>query len=164
MLVFPAPYSSNDRTAHLEVGLPTPAIVNIAPDRTFTFEIKSECLDDRTMERHGFIHCNLISLLTLPSLQTFDYARPAAPPTSLLLKRAAGITTGSGRVGSATPEGIAGTVSIKHIYEIAKIKMQDVKGVSEENVSIHLVRLSVCCARWSSMSHKGLVTDAHPFP
>ena len=27
--------------AHLEVGLPTPTIVNINPDRTFTFETKS---------------------------------------------------------------------------------------------------------------------------
>ena len=88
----------NDRTAHLEPGLPTPAIVNINPDRTFSFEIKT-------------------------------------PPTSLLLKRAAGITTGSGRAGSAGAEGIAGTVSIKHIYEIAKIKMKDVKGVGEEQVS-----------------------------
>jgi hypothetical protein len=31
----------NARTAHLEVGLPTPTIVNINPDRTFTFETKS---------------------------------------------------------------------------------------------------------------------------
>ncbi|CAO1612726.1 unnamed protein product [Parajaminaea phylloscopi] len=87
----------NERTAHLQPGLPTPAIVTINPDRTFTFVTKT-------------------------------------PPTSLLLKRAAGITTGSGRVGSAGAEGIAGTVSIKHIYEIAKIKMQDVKGVKEEQL------------------------------
>lgn len=86
----------NERTAHLEPGLPTPAIVSIAPDRTFTFEIKT-------------------------------------PPTSLLLKRAAGITTGSGKPGSA--DSIAGTVSMKHVYEIAKIKMSDVKGAGEEQVS-----------------------------
>ena len=32
----------NAKTAHLEVGLPTPAIVKINPDRTFSFEIKSK--------------------------------------------------------------------------------------------------------------------------
>ena len=32
----------NARTAHLEPGLPTPAIVTINPDRTFSFDIKSE--------------------------------------------------------------------------------------------------------------------------
>lgn len=55
-----------------------------------------------------------------------------APPTSLLLKRAAGIETGAGKAGSQ----VAGTITMKHIYEIAKIKMQDVKGVGEEQVSL----------------------------
>lgn len=48
----------------------------------------------------------------------------------MLLKRAAGITAGSGRAGSE----MVGDVSVKHIYEIAKIKMADVKGVGEEQV------------------------------
>ncbi|PWN29884.1 ribosomal protein L11 [Jaminaea rosea] len=87
----------NERTAHLEPGLPTPAVITISPDRTFTFTLRT-------------------------------------PPTSLLLKRAAGITTGSGRAGSTGSEGVAGTVSVKHIYEIAKIKMADVKGVGEEKM------------------------------
>ncbi|PWN46921.1 ribosomal protein L11 [Violaceomyces palustris] len=85
----------NARTAHLEPGIPIPAIVNIQPDRTFTFEIKT-------------------------------------PPTSLLLKRAAGITSGSGKAGAE----VSGSITLKHIYEIAKIKMQDAKGVEEEQVSI----------------------------
>ncbi|EPQ27683.1 uncharacterized protein PFL1_04821 [Pseudozyma flocculosa PF-1] len=83
----------NAKTAHLEPGLPTPAIVTIQPDRTFSFEIRT-------------------------------------PPTSLLLKRAAGISTGSGKAGSE----VAGTLTMKHIYEIAKIKMQDVSGVEEEQL------------------------------
>lgn len=59
-------------------------------------------------------------------------ATPAAPPTALLLKRAAGITSGSGRSGTE----IAGTVSLKHLYQIAQIKLKDVHGVSEEAVSV----------------------------
>lgn len=83
----------NARTAHLEVGIPTPALVTINPDRTFSFQIKT-------------------------------------PPTSILLKRAAGIQTGAGKPGSE----VAGTITMKHIYEIAKIKMQDVPNVQEEQV------------------------------
>lgn len=92
----------NEKTAHLEPGVLTPAIVTIQPDRTFTFEIKT-------------------------------------PPTTLLLKRAAGITKGSGRIGGSSPESISGTISMKHVYEIAMIKLKDVKGVGGEQVSVRLV-------------------------
>lgn len=50
------------------------------------------------------------------------------------MKRAAGITTGSGRAGSES----AGSISLKHIYEIAKIKAadQDIQGLGLEQVRI----------------------------
>ena len=44
-----------------------------------------------------------------------------APSTSYLLKKAAGIEKGSGQTGHE----VVGTVSLKHIYEIAKIKKTD---------------------------------------
>ncbi|PKI83650.1 mitochondrial 54S ribosomal protein YmL19 [Malassezia vespertilionis] len=44
------------------------------------------------------------------------------PPTSLLLKRAANITTGARKPGAE----VTGTISIKQVYEIAKIKIKDV--------------------------------------
>ncbi|PWN41706.1 hypothetical protein IE81DRAFT_303380, partial [Ceraceosorus guamensis] len=31
----------NARTAHLDPGLPTPALITIQPDRSFTFELRS---------------------------------------------------------------------------------------------------------------------------
>lgn len=43
------------------------------------------------------------------------------PTTSYFLKKAAGIEKGA----SETGHEVAGTVSLKHIYEIAKIKQQD---------------------------------------
>ncbi|KAJ3293026.1 hypothetical protein HK104_004814 [Borealophlyctis nickersoniae] len=52
----------------------------------------------------------------------------SAPPTSYLLKKAAGIEKGSGRTGSVE----AGTVSVKHIYEIAKIKSSDPQNAGQE--------------------------------
>lgn len=59
----------------------------------------------------------------------------AAPPTSLLIKRAAGITVGSGTSGTKGAAGVSGTISMKHVYEIAKIKLLDVPGVDEKPVS-----------------------------
>jgi len=47
-----------------------------------------------------------------------------------LLKRAANITTGARKPGAE----VTGTISIKHVYEIAKIKHKDVD-VSEKEVS-----------------------------
>ena len=43
------------------------------------------------------------------------------PPTSHFLKKAAGIEKGTGKPGHS----VAGTVSLKHVYEIAKIKQTD---------------------------------------
>ncbi|GBE79293.1 ribosomal protein L11, RNA binding domain-containing protein [Sparassis latifolia] len=74
----------NARTAHIQPGVPTPTLITVRPDRTFTFITKT-------------------------------------PPTSYFLKKAAGIEKGTGRPGHET----VGTVSLKHIYEIAKIKATD---------------------------------------
>mmetsp|Transcript_16022 Transcript_16022/g.18118 ORF Transcript_16022/g.18118 Transcript_16022/m.18118 type:complete len:147 (-) Transcript_16022:645-1085(-) len=52
--------------------------------------------------------------------RSFDFVTKT-PPTSWFLKQAAGIEKGASKPG----EEIAGTVSIKHIYEIAKIKQTD---------------------------------------
>jgi large subunit ribosomal protein L11 len=74
----------NARTTHIEPGVPTPTLITIEPDRTFTFLIKT-------------------------------------PPTSYLLKKAAGIDKGTARPGHE----ILGTISLKHVFEIAKIKATD---------------------------------------
>lgn len=55
------------------------------------------------------------------------------PPTTWLLKKAAGIEKGAVKPGSE----IVGNVSVKHVYEIAKIKSQ------EENLK-HLPMESIC--------------------
>jgi large subunit ribosomal protein L11 len=74
----------NARTAHVESGVPTPTLITIQPDRTFTFITKT-------------------------------------PPCSYFLKRAAGLEKGTGKPGHE----IVGTISLKHVYEIAKIKATD---------------------------------------
>jgi large subunit ribosomal protein L11 len=90
----------NARTAHIEPGVPTPTLITVQPDRTFTFVTKT-------------------------------------PPVSYFLKKAAGIEKGTGKPGHE----IVGTVSLKHIYEIAKIKAKDehLKHLSLEQIASTVV-------------------------
>ncbi|RKP13719.1 50S ribosomal protein L11 [Piptocephalis cylindrospora] len=60
------------------------------------------------------------TLITIKPDRSFTFEL-RSPPTSFLLKRAAGITKGSG----AAKRTSAGTVSLKHIYAIAQIKAKD---------------------------------------
>lgn len=50
--------------------------------------------------------------------KSFDYSIKS-PPSSYFLKRAAGIDKGAAKTGHQT----IGSVSLKHIYEIAKVRM-----------------------------------------
>ena len=67
------------------------------------------------------------TVVTIQPDRTFSF-RTLTPPTSLLLKRAANITTGARKPGAE----VTGTISIKHVYEIAKIKMKDVHITEKE--------------------------------
>ncbi|GAB2218477.1 hypothetical protein Droror1_Dr00001701 [Drosera rotundifolia] len=62
---------------------------------------------------------------------TFDFV-VKSPPVSWYLKKAAGIELGSGRAGHL----VAGTVTLKHVYEIGKVKGEDGggKGVGLESL------------------------------
>jgi len=86
----------NARTAHVEPGLPTPVLVTIQPDRSFTFVTKT-------------------------------------PTVTHFLKKAAAIEKGTARPG----HDYVGTVSLKHIYEIARIKHTDehMKHLSLEGIA-----------------------------
>ncbi|MBK4765440.1 MAG: 50S ribosomal protein L11 [Pantoea sp. Brub] len=86
--------SFNIKTESLEKGLPTPVIVTVYSDRSFTFIIKSS-------------------------------------PASSLLKKAAGIKSGSS---NPNKEKI-GTVTRKQIIGIAEIKAGDMTGANIEAIS-----------------------------
>jgi len=90
----------NARTAHIEPGVPTPTLITVQPDRSFTFVTKS-------------------------------------PTVSYLLKKAAGIEKGAGKPGHE----VTGTISLKHVYEITKIKSSDehMKHLSLESVARMIV-------------------------
>jgi large subunit ribosomal protein L11 len=74
----------NAKTAHVEQGVPTPTLITVQPDRTFTFITKT-------------------------------------PPVSYFVKKTTGIEKGTGKPGHE----ILATISLKHVYEIAKIKSVD---------------------------------------
>ena len=76
--------SFNAQTQHLEAGLPTPVVITVYADRSFTFIMKT-------------------------------------PPASVLLKKAAGIQSGSSRPNTEK----VGKLSRAQLEEIAKMKMPD---------------------------------------
>ena len=81
----------NARTEKLEKGAPTPVVITVYSDRSFTFETKT-------------------------------------PPASFLLKKAAGITSGS----SKPNKDKVGKVSHAQLLEIAKTKEPDMTGADLE--------------------------------
>jgi large subunit ribosomal protein L11 len=74
----------NAATQQMEQGLPTPVVITVYSDRSFTFVTKT-------------------------------------PPASVLLKKAAGIQSGSGTPNSKK----VGTVTIKQLEDIANLKQPD---------------------------------------
>lgn len=72
------------------------------------------------------------TLITINPDRTFSFTFKT-PPVSYLLKKAAKIDKGSGAAGSE----IVGEVSLKHIYEITKVKCMDetLKALGEERVA-----------------------------
>lgn len=81
----------NAQTQHLELGMPTPVVITVYSDRSFTFVIKT-------------------------------------PPATVLLKKAAGITSGSKTPNSHK----VGKVNRDQLEEIAKVKMPDLTAASLE--------------------------------
>ncbi len=81
----------NAKTQDLEAGLPTPVVITVYNDRSFTFITKT-------------------------------------PPAAVLLKKAAGIQSGSGRPNTQK----VGTVTREQVEEIAKTKMPDLNAADLE--------------------------------
>ena len=81
----------NARTESMEKGLPTPVVITVYSDRSFTFETKT-------------------------------------PPAAVLLKKAAGVKSGSGRPNTEK----VGTITDAQIQEIAETKAADMTGADVE--------------------------------
>ncbi|ODQ79558.1 hypothetical protein BABINDRAFT_161943 [Babjeviella inositovora NRRL Y-12698] len=77
-------------------------------------------------------------LITIKPDRTFAFELKS-PPTGWLLMQAAGIKQGSGNAGKMNAP--VGEVSVKHIYEIAKIKKTDER---HKNLELEGICKSVC--------------------
>ena len=77
------------------------------------------------------------ALITIRPDRSFTFTLKS-PSTTFLLKKAAQIEMGAGKVGPKDPK--AGNISLKHIYEIAKIKKTD---QNHENLSLEAICKSV---------------------
>ncbi|WP_097356033.1 50S ribosomal protein L11 [Candidatus Enterovibrio escicola] len=88
----------NARTETMEKGLPTPVIITVYSDRSFTFETKTT-------------------------------------PAAVLLKKAAGITSGSSRPNTDT----VGAVTDAQIQEIAETKAKDMTGADVKAIKRSIV-------------------------
>jgi large subunit ribosomal protein L11 len=78
----------------------------------------------------------LPTVITIKPDRTFTFV-VKSPPTTYFLKKAAGITKGAQTPGTE----VVGNVSLKHVYEIAKIKQQDqnLKHLSLESISSSII-------------------------
>lgn len=81
----------NAKTESMEKGLPTPVVITVYSDRSFTFITKT-------------------------------------PPAAVLLKKAAGVKSGSGRPNTEK----VGTITDAQIQEIAELKAADMTGADIE--------------------------------
>jgi large subunit ribosomal protein L11 len=102
----------NAQTQHLEVGLPTPVVITVYADRSFTFIMKT-------------------------------------PPASVLVKKAAGVQSGSSRPNTEK----VGKLSRAQLEEIAKTKMPDLTAADLDAA----VRTIAGTARSAGIETEGVV-------
>lgn len=116
----------NARTANYIVGTPIPARVTVRPDRSFTFDIRTPPTASLLLAAAG----------VAPIKNKLKGAGNTAGPNS----RAGLGATGKGATGAAAAGnaglGSVGQVSLKHVFEIAKIKQSETRltGISLEGM------------------------------
>ena len=106
-------------------GTPIPARVTVRPDRSFTFELRSPPTASLLLAAAG----------VKPSKNNKIRGAGNVPGPKSNREGATGkkgnVTTGMGNVGTV------GTISLKHVYEIAKIKQSETRlsGLSLEGLA-----------------------------
>lgn len=66
--------------------------------------------------------------------KSFTYIMKS-PPASYFIKKAAGVSSGSGKTGHQQ----VGTITLKHLHEIAQVKQKDIPGIELESVVKSLI-------------------------
>ncbi|KAF2218204.1 50S ribosomal protein L11, partial [Elsinoe ampelina] len=121
----------NARTAHYIPGTPIPALVTVRPDRSFTFQIRTPPTSTLLMSAAG----------VAPVKNKLRGAGNTAGPRSLGAAVAAQVASASKKLMGNAKLGTVGTVSLKHVYEIARIKSEEtrLKGLGLEKIARSVV-------------------------
>ncbi|CAO3690820.1 unnamed protein product [Rhizopus microsporus] len=90
----------------------------------------------KSIDFHIVTDTPLPTVITIKPDGTFNFV-VKTPPTTYLLKKAAGVTKGAHTPGTET----VGKVTLKHIYEIAKIKQTDenMKHLSLQSIASSII-------------------------
>ncbi|KAF2402173.1 ribosomal protein L11 [Trichodelitschia bisporula] len=115
----------NARTANYITGTPIPARITVRPDRSFTFELRTP--PTATL---------LFAAANVNVVKNKVRGAGNVPGPKANTENASGKATGAGvQVGNAL-KGTVGTVSLKHVYEIARIKQSETRlaGLSLEGM------------------------------
>jgi len=115
----------NARTAHYNPGTPIPARITVRPDRTFHFSLRTPPTATLLLSAAG----------ALPVKNKVRGAGNVPGPMNNREGARGKTSTSSPTVGNAVL-GTVGTVSLKHVYEIAKIKQSEARlsGLSLEGI------------------------------
>ena len=121
----PSRQEFNARTAHYNPGTPIPARITVRPDRTFHFSLRTPPTATLLLSAAG----------ALPVKNKVRGAGNVPGPMNNREGARGKTSTSSPTVGNAVL-GTVGTVSLKHVYEIAKIKQSEARlsGLSLEGI------------------------------
>lgn len=124
------PQEFNARTAHYTVGTPIPARITVRPDRSFHFQLRTPPTATLLLSAAG----------VAPQKNKIRGAGNVPGPMNNHDGQKGKTSTSSPTVGNAV-KGTVGTVSLKHVYEIAKIKHSETRlsGLSLEGVARSVV-------------------------
>ncbi|KAL6710446.1 mitochondrial 54S ribosomal protein YmL19 [Coniothyrium glycines] len=120
----------NARTAHYNPGTPIPARITVRPDRSFHFSLRTPPTATLLLNAAG----------VLPTKSKVRGAGNVPGPMNNHDGQKGKTSTNSPTVGNAV-KGTVGTVSLKHVYEIAKIKQSETRlsGLSLEGIARSVV-------------------------
>jgi large subunit ribosomal protein L11 len=104
----------NARTAHYNPGTPIPARITVRPDRTFTFQLRTPPTATLLLSAAG----------VLPTKNKIRGAGNVPGPMNNHEGQKGKTGQASPTVGNAV-KGTVGTVSLKHVYEIARVKKEE---------------------------------------
>lgn len=120
----------NARTSHYIAGTPIPARITVRPDRSFHFSLRTPPTATLLLSAAG----------VLPTKSKIKGAGNVPGPTNNHDGQTGKQSTSSPTTGNAT-KGTVGTVSLKHVFEIAKIKVGETRlsGLGLEGVARSVV-------------------------